>query len=366
MIAATGSTLFWYLARGFGLAALVVLTFSMVLGITASVRWTSQRWPRFVIELLHRNLSVLGLALIVVHVNAVIIDGFAPIGWKDVVAPFASAYRPVWLGLGAAAFDVLLAVVITSVFRRQIGHRTWRTVHWLSYLCWPLVVVHGFGTGTDPKAGFVLALYVACIAAVIAAAWWRLASAGSEHRVVRAVGALVSVTAPVVLVAWLVSGPLTAGWARRAGTPSNLLAGRSAAIGTTPATATPTYLTTPPFSALLRGSITRSPSSSSSTVASRLAGSLSGGSTGVLDVSFNDQRLEGGGVRVVSSTVMLGPIPDPELYEGSVVRLRQGRVIVADVEGGGLALRLTIHIERDHGRRFSGTVNVQPIRGGGG
>ena len=77
--------------------------------------------------------------------------------------PFASPYRPVWLGLGAVAFDLLLAVVVTSVLRARIGVRAWRTVHWLAYASWPLALVHsltvvenlalgrGFSTGTGGR-----------------------------------------------------------------------------------------------------------------------------------------------------------------------------------------------------------------------
>ena len=133
----SGPTILWYLARGSGLAALVVLTLSVVLGIVTSVRWTNPRWPRFVIELLHRNSSLLAFALIVVHVAAVVLDGFAPIGWKDAVIPFASPYRPLWLGLGSVAFDLLVAILVTSLLRHRIGHRTWRFVHWFAYACWP-------------------------------------------------------------------------------------------------------------------------------------------------------------------------------------------------------------------------------------
>ena len=77
------------------------------------------------------------------------------------------AYRPIWLGLGALAFDLLLAVLLTSMLRRQFGHRAWRFVHWLAYVSWPVAVVHGLATGTDAKAGWLLALTATCIVAVL-------------------------------------------------------------------------------------------------------------------------------------------------------------------------------------------------------
>ncbi len=64
---------------------------------------------------MHRNLSLLTLAFLAVHVASAIIDPYAGIAWLDVVVPFVSTYHPFWLGLGAVALDLILAVVVTSV-----------------------------------------------------------------------------------------------------------------------------------------------------------------------------------------------------------------------------------------------------------
>jgi DMSO/TMAO reductase YedYZ heme-binding membrane subunit len=99
-----------------------------------------------------------------------VLDTYAGIGWWDAIVPFGSVYRPFWLGLGAVAFDLLLAVIVTSLLRGRIRYRWWRAVHWLSYACWPLAIVHAWGTGTDAGGGWVLALTIGCLAAVAALA----------------------------------------------------------------------------------------------------------------------------------------------------------------------------------------------------
>ena len=81
------------------------------------------RWPRFVVGGLHRNLTLLAIAFVAVHVVTTVADGYAPIGLRDAFIPFVSPYRPVWLGLGAVAFDLLLALVVTSLLRARIGYR---------------------------------------------------------------------------------------------------------------------------------------------------------------------------------------------------------------------------------------------------
>lgn len=168
----------WYLARGSGAVSLCLLTLTVVLGIVTSARWATASWPRFVVAGLHRNLSLLAVAFLGLHVASVVVDGYVPIRWLDAVVPFASAYRPLWLGLGAVALDLLLAVLLTSLLRVHLGHRAWRGVHWAAYACWPVALVHGFGIGSDHRQLWMLAIDVAALAAVTAATCWRLTVTG--------------------------------------------------------------------------------------------------------------------------------------------------------------------------------------------
>jgi predicted ferric reductase len=227
----------WYMTRGTGLVALVLLTASVLLGVLEVKGSSWRRWPRFVTAGLHRNLSLLAVVFLAVHIASAVVDGFAPIGWLDAVLPFHSPYRPLWLGLGAVATDLLIALVVTSLLRGRIGYRAWRAVHWAAYACWPVALVHGLGTGTDTKLGWVLALYLGSLAAVVVAVWWRLAEAWrpAVPRTDLTVAATVaSVVLPLAIVAWLVAGPLRPGWSLRAGTPTSVLAkvdGGGSAVG---------------------------------------------------------------------------------------------------------------------------------------
>jgi predicted ferric reductase len=168
-LAAESTKALWYLTRGSGIVTLLLLTVSTVLGVTTAVRWASRRWPRFIVEGLHKNVSLLSIVFLGVHIATAVLDGYVPIRWIDSVVPFAGQYRPLWLGLGALSFDLLLAVIITSLIRVRLGYRTWRAVHWLAYACWPIAVIHGLGTGSDTSQGWMRIVYVAAVAAVGAA-----------------------------------------------------------------------------------------------------------------------------------------------------------------------------------------------------
>ncbi len=172
----TDTPALWYLSRGSGVVTLVLLTVTVVLGITTSARWATAHWPRFVVVGLHRNLSLLAVAFLGLHITTTttVVDGYVPIRWLDVVVPFVSAYKPLWLGLGAIAFDLLAAVLVTSLLRSRLSQPVWRAVHWLAYGCWPVAVVHGLGIGSDSRQAWLLLIDSLAVVAVVAAGWWRL------------------------------------------------------------------------------------------------------------------------------------------------------------------------------------------------
>jgi sulfoxide reductase heme-binding subunit YedZ len=218
-----GPSLDWYVTRASGTVALVLLTATVVIGIGAIARLRGPGVPRFVIDGVHRTVSLLAVVLLLIHILTSVLDSFAPISIVDAFIPFVGSYRPFWLGLGAVAFDLLLAVTITSLVRRRLGHSTWRGVHWLAYACWPVAVLHGFGTGSDVHQAWMLLINVACILAVLGAVVIRAAIGWPDNARLR-LGLLgVAGAFALGLVVWLPAGPLGKGWARRAGTPPALL-----------------------------------------------------------------------------------------------------------------------------------------------
>jgi methionine sulfoxide reductase heme-binding subunit len=239
----SGPSLLWYTTRATGVMALLLLTGSVVLGVAGVARIDAPRWPRLLNAGLHRNLSLLAVAFVAVHVVTTILDGYAPIGWLSAVVPFSSPYRTLWLGLGAVAFDLLLAVTITSLVRVRLGYRAWRAVHWLAYASWPIALWHGLGTGTDSKLTWLLALDAACVAAVTCTFGWRLSLARRRPSVLATTLACAAV--PLATAAFVAVGPLQPGWARRAGTPVTLLSGPAPqpAAGASPS---PSPTTPPP------------------------------------------------------------------------------------------------------------------------
>jgi sulfoxide reductase heme-binding subunit YedZ len=214
----------WYVNRGTGAVTMLLLTASVVLGIGTTVRWKSTFWPRYINSGLHRNVSLMFVCFLVVHVAAAILDPFAKLGLSDALIPFTSSYRPFWLGLGVVAAELAVALLLTTAVRELIGYRTWRLIHWFSYVSWPLALLHGLGTGSDIHEWWFQWLEGACVLAVWAALIsWRLAFDAPRNVWPRLVVAGLSSVLVVALVVWIVNGPMQPGWARTAGTPPTLL-----------------------------------------------------------------------------------------------------------------------------------------------
>jgi predicted ferric reductase len=226
LLAASGPSLYWYLTRSTGAVALLLLTVAIAIGVIDVERWSTPRWPRFVVDSLHRNVSLLAMVFLVLHILTSVLDSFAPISLIDAFIPFTGAYRSFWLGLGAASFDLLLAVTLTSLLRRRMGFARWRAVHWLTYASWPIALLHGFGTGSDVKSGWLLALSIGCLAIVVAAVLARVLRGWPANLGRRSAAIGGAATFSLFLALWLPGGPLGSEWARRSGTPPSLLPSR--------------------------------------------------------------------------------------------------------------------------------------------
>jgi methionine sulfoxide reductase heme-binding subunit len=174
------STSLWYATRASGLTALILLTVTMVLGVMTTSRARARNWPGFAQQELHRRVSMVAAVFVGIHVVTSIMDTYVDIGWAAALVPFTSPYSTFWVGVGAVAVDLMLAVLVTSLLRSRMRPGTWRAVHWLAYLSWPIALAHTFGMGTDAGEPWVIALGAACVLAVAAAVVWRVRVAGSQ------------------------------------------------------------------------------------------------------------------------------------------------------------------------------------------
>jgi hypothetical protein len=339
VLAATNSKALWYATRSTGMVSLVLLTLSVALGVAQVVRLASPAWPRFVIAALHRNASLLAVVFLGVHIATAVADSFAPIRLVDVFVPFVGSYRPLWLGLGTVAFDLMLAVVITSLLRERIGHGVWRAVHWASYAAWPVALLHGLGTGSDTRERWAVVVNLVCLgivlAAVLSRVGWTRSAAGGRRVLI----AFTSVAVAVGVTTWMVLEPMRPGWARKAGTPTALIASTDGA----PVTVTGIPI---PFSSATRGSIRQTSSATTGLTTVTIDARLTSVPQARLHVTVEGTALPDGGVSMQDGHVSLGVAGAPNLYSGAVVSLN-GSTVGASVRGpkGAVALSMQFSVD---------------------
>ena len=171
------SSVLWYASQATGIVSLVLYTIVMLLGITVAGQGAMPGLPRFSVVALHRSISLLSIAFLAVHIGTALLDSYVDISFVSTFVPFASSYEPLWIGLGAVAVDLMIALVVTSLLRGRISPRFWRVVHWLAYAFWPVAIAHTIGLGAGSGgliSGWGLWLTIACVVAVAAALVWRV------------------------------------------------------------------------------------------------------------------------------------------------------------------------------------------------
>jgi sulfoxide reductase heme-binding subunit YedZ len=163
----------WFANRGTGFVLLLLLTLSTMLGVLSTSRVSPRLWPRMLSQGLHRNVSLMAVTFLAAHVATAVIDTFVDIRWWQAFVPFSGTYKPLWLGFGSFALDLLIAVTATSVLRHRMSHRPWRAIHVLAYAAWGMGLLHGIQMGTDAGTSWGAAMNYGCIAVVSVAVFAR-------------------------------------------------------------------------------------------------------------------------------------------------------------------------------------------------
>jgi len=171
----TEDPLLWYVNRSTGLVLLVLLTATVLLGVWSTRGEAGTRIPRFAVQAVHRNVGLLSMTMLGLHIASAVLDEFVDIRWWQAFVPWALRYQPWWLALGIVALDLLLAVCLTSLLRSRLSHRSWWWLHLTTYPAWVAAAVHGWGIGTDSGQVWARWTYAGCFLVVTASVLLRLA-----------------------------------------------------------------------------------------------------------------------------------------------------------------------------------------------
>ena len=343
----TNGSLLWYLGRGSGITAFLLVTVAVALGIAVSRRWFAGPIPRLVVHDLHRWVTLTFYVFVALHVVTIWLDPFTHFRLVDVLVPFASTYRPLWMSLGIIAAELSIAVGASVWVRSRIGYRAWHALHGLTYPIFLASLVHGLGAGTDTRTTWATALYGGSVALVAGLTLWRTASI-PRLRAPSVAAVLVLVTS---LVIWGAGGPYADGWAVASGTPNDLLAKASAEQAmTAPTTTASSTAAAPAFPALNQVTLSGQTEVSEDLATVTLIGTTSGAAKVDIAIQFANERT------VTNGTIQIRDARQTPLCDGTVHSTWDG-TLIATCAGYGQTHQLQITFQRLNRAEFSAVLS---------
>jgi predicted ferric reductase len=143
-------TVYWYLSRGTAFVSFGLLWLSMILGVMISNK-LARLWPGGPVAFdLHQYASLLGLGFAIFHGLILLGDQYIGYSLTQILVPFASSsFMPFWVGLGQIGIYLWALVAFSFYIRRQIGTKSWRLIHFFSFVSFALAMIHGIVSGTD-------------------------------------------------------------------------------------------------------------------------------------------------------------------------------------------------------------------------
>jgi predicted ferric reductase len=165
---------FWYMARSGGIVGYLLLWLSVLWGLVLSTRVTAQWLPAPLVYGLHEFLSLGAVVFSTLHAAILLGDRYINFDILHLVIPFTAPYEPIWTGLGTVAFYLIAVLTGSFYIRRQIGHKMWRVLHYLTFAAFALVLAHGLLAGTDSRLGEVQLMYLFTGISVLFLTYYRL------------------------------------------------------------------------------------------------------------------------------------------------------------------------------------------------
>jgi len=175
----------WHVTRSTGMVAYLLLAASTIWGLLLSTKIIKDTVPPVLSLAMHNVLSWAAIALAGIHMFALLFDSFYTYRLADLVIPFIGPYRPEWVGLGIIGMYLMLLTSLSFNWRKQLGQKWWRRLHYLTFVTYVMVTVHGVMAGTDSGSPGMKALYWGSGLLVLLLTNYRLLTLGQNGRSAR-------------------------------------------------------------------------------------------------------------------------------------------------------------------------------------
>lgn len=164
---------FWLVARSSGFTGYVLLTASGLAGLVLKSRPFGRAVKAASVLELHRFIALLALGAIALHGMTLVADRTLRMPLAGLLVPGASPYRPSAVACGVVSAELMALVAASFPLRRRIGQRTWRRLHWMTYVIFALATVHGLFAGSDSAQPWARDIYIGALGTLVFASAWR-------------------------------------------------------------------------------------------------------------------------------------------------------------------------------------------------
>lgn len=184
LFAADTQQLWWYVTRSAGIIAYLLLWLSTVWGLAVPSRIISPLIDQTYTFDFHQFISLLSIGFTILHILVLAFDRYLPYSTLQILIPFLSPYRPLWVGIGVISFYIILLVTVTFYLRSRIGMGTFRAIHVLSLLGYLGATLHGLYSGTDsPLLSFQLLYEGTGLTVIFLTIYWLVLKLQNKHGV---------------------------------------------------------------------------------------------------------------------------------------------------------------------------------------
>jgi methionine sulfoxide reductase heme-binding subunit len=187
LLALNSVQIWWYVTRSAGLVAYLLLWLSTAWGLAVSSRIFDPYLQRNYTYDFHQFISLLAIGFLGLHLTVLLLDHYLPFSVSQILVPFTSTYRPLWVGIGAITFYLTMVVTITFYIRHRIGVRLFRVIHVFSLVAFVGAALHGYFSGTDtPLLSVKLMYQLTFLSVVFLMAFWLISLLQGKMNATRA------------------------------------------------------------------------------------------------------------------------------------------------------------------------------------
>ncbi len=175
----------WMAIRASGIIAFLLLAGSTIWGLLISTKVLGRAVKAKGVAWFHESLGIGSLVATGIHMYFLFNHDYIDFGYRAIFVPGASAWRPLAVALGVAAFYMMFLITVSFYVKKWIGQNVWRVIHMMSFGTFIGAGLHGVFSGTDTSHPVVIGMYAGSLALVAMLMAIRIVQAAAPQRPAR-------------------------------------------------------------------------------------------------------------------------------------------------------------------------------------